>query len=90
MKRALNIILCSMILVFIFGCVTSHHTVSDPNIGNIEIEIMVVTGKDSLARTPDGTVIGRIDKEGNIYDLGGNKIGKRKPTDEELIMQFAY
>jgi len=72
------------------GCISSRQHVSDPNIGKIVIEIAVTTGKDSIARTPDGNEIGRIDKDGFIYDKTGNKIGKRKPTSQELIMETGY
>jgi hypothetical protein len=86
----INIFICFSLTSIIYCCITSKRAIPDANIGNIEIEIRVIIGKDSLARTPDGNLIGRIDKEGSIYDMVGNKIGRRKPTNKELIRQAGY
>jgi hypothetical protein len=71
----------------IYSCTSTKQTVSDPNIGNIEVEIKAIAGNDSLVRTKDGDVIGKIDEYGEIYDPEGKRIGKRKLTDQELIKQ---
>lgn len=88
-----NNIIALLLLLSVAGmysCASAVRTVRDPNIGQIEIDVRVLTGKDSLARTPDGNVIGRIDSLGNIFDRAGNKIGQRKPTDTELIEQAGF
>jgi hypothetical protein len=89
--KALKYFLIPLLSMFgIYACSTTKHIPPDPNIGNIEIEIKVISGKDSIVRTANGDSIGKIDKQGYIYDFGGNKIGKRKPTDQELIQQTAF
>jgi hypothetical protein len=93
--KFLKIIFLVLVTILFFilvmtACSSLKQNVSDPNIGKIVIEITVETGKDSIARTPDGNGVGRIDKDGVIYDQAGNKIGHRKPTTEELIRQYGY
>ena len=75
----------------IYSCAVNRISAGDPNFGNINISIDVVSGQDSLIRISNGTVIGKIDKNGNVWDITTNKIfGKRTLSDEELRRLTIY
>ena len=80
----------AILIVGMYACGTAKNVVSNSNSGNIKVEVSAIAGKDSIVRTSNGTVIGKMDKDGNLYDLAGKRIGKRKPTDAELIIQAGF
>ena len=90
MKRISYIITTAILTVGIYACNTSKNIVSNSKPGTIELDLQAVLGKDSLLRMPNGDTLGKIDKDGVIYDLEGNKIGKKKLTDAELIKQAGF
>jgi len=79
--------ICSML---IYSCAVSRVR-ADYNVGNIEITINAVSGQDSLVRTANGSIIGKIDPDGNVRDITTNKkIGIRNPSHKELMQQAMY
>ena len=90
MKNLKYITVIAISTVGIYACNSSKNIASKSNKENLKIEISAIEGKDSTIRTFNGDTIGRIDKEGNVYDRGGNKIGKRELTDAEKIQQVGF
>jgi len=89
-KLFIHTLALSICSILIYSCASSRAT-ANYNIGNIEITINAVSGQDSLVRTANGSIIGKIDSDGNIRDITtNNKIGVRNPSHKELMEQAMY
>ena len=88
MKNLKYISAIAFLIAGMAACTTTKSVVSNSDAQNFEIH--AVAGKDGVVKDANGEVIGKMDKEGNLYDLSGNRIGERKRSDAELIRDAAF
>jgi len=74
-----------VVFVILMLACSTEKIAPDPTFGKANVDLDVFIGKDSIVRTSSGSVVGKIDKKGNIHDTTTSYIiGKRKLTDSEI------